>query len=181
MKRKTVIILMILYILTIGIITSYKDSARVRNGIEPKYTIKIVNKEGSKVTYWGLGYKVIRFVGVSPKEPFANNIGVRFGSWFMEYELPVYWNMNDYGFEEHTFMATIIEVSNDVMIVEPEEGTIERTFGDRFSINIIHPTSGINDFYVPGNKVKITYDGLLVRTYPVQINTYKIELYTGDN
>ena len=38
--------------------------------------------------YWGLGYKVIRYVGVSPKEPYENNIGVKMGSWFMQYELP---------------------------------------------------------------------------------------------
>ena len=39
------------------------------------------------MTYWGLGYKVIRYVGVSPNEPYENNIGVKMGSWFMRYEL----------------------------------------------------------------------------------------------
>ena len=53
-----------------------------------KYTIKFVTDNGSKVTYWGLGYKVIRYTSVSPNEPYKNNIGVKYGSWFMKYELP---------------------------------------------------------------------------------------------
>ena len=39
------------------------------------------------MTYWGLVYKVIRYVGVSPNEPYKNNVGVKIGSWFMRYEL----------------------------------------------------------------------------------------------
>ena len=74
-------------LIAMGIITNYIDSGRVTTGHEPKYCIKIVNNDGSKVTYWGLGYKVIRYVGVSPNEPYENNVGVKMGSWFMRYEL----------------------------------------------------------------------------------------------
>lgn len=42
--------------------TIYKDSARVRAGIEPKYTIKIINNKELKATYIGIGYKIIGFV-----------------------------------------------------------------------------------------------------------------------
>ena len=35
-----------------------------------------------------LGYKVVRYVGVSPKEPYENNLGAKTGSWFMNYENP---------------------------------------------------------------------------------------------
>ena len=73
-------------LIAMGIITNYIDSGRVTTGHEPKYCIKIVNNDGSKVTYWGLGYKVIRYVGVSPNEPYENNIGVKMGSWFMRYD-----------------------------------------------------------------------------------------------
>lgn len=52
-------------LIAMGIITNYIDSGRVTTGHEPKYCFKIVNNDGSKVTYWGLGYKVIRYVGVS--------------------------------------------------------------------------------------------------------------------
>jgi len=88
-KRKLIIICIILSLLIfLGLLTSYIDSARVRNSIEPKFTVKIVTDNGSKVTYWGLGYKVIRYTSVSPNEPYKNNIGVKYGSWFMKYELP---------------------------------------------------------------------------------------------
>ena len=70
-----------------GLVTSYADSARVRNGVEPKFTIKIVSEDGNKVTYWGLGYKVIIYPSVSPNEPYKNNRGVKYGSWFMKYKL----------------------------------------------------------------------------------------------
>ena len=76
-------------LIAMGIITNYIDSGRVTTGHEPKYCIKIVNNDGSKVTYWGLGYKVIRYVGVSPNEPYESNIGVKMGNWFMKYKLPI--------------------------------------------------------------------------------------------
>ena len=90
MKKKILIILCIVATLLISasLLTSYTDSARVRNAVEPKYVIKIVSEDGRKVTYWGLGYKVIRYPSVSPNEPYKNNRGVKYGSWFMQYELP---------------------------------------------------------------------------------------------
>ena len=90
MKKKIGIWIGIVVILLIiaGIITNYADGGRVTTGHEPKYCIKIVSNDGSKVTYWGLGYKVVRYVGVSPNEPYESNIGVKMGNWFMKYELP---------------------------------------------------------------------------------------------
>ena len=90
MKKKIIISISIILILLLGfgIYSYYIDSARVRNNVEPKFTIKTISHDGNKVTYWGLGYKVIRYVGVSPKEPYQSNIGVKMGSWFMTYELP---------------------------------------------------------------------------------------------
>jgi len=92
MKKKILIItsIVILILVAIGLVTSYIDSARVRNSVEPRFTIKIVSDDGSKVTYWGLGYKVIRYVSVSPNEPYKNNRGVKYGSWFMKYTLDRY-------------------------------------------------------------------------------------------
>ena len=89
MKKKVLIIIGIILGVSViaGLITSFKDSARVRAGIEPKYVIKKISYHGDKVTYWGLGYKVVRYVNVSPNEPYKNNRGVKYGSWFMKYEL----------------------------------------------------------------------------------------------
>lgn len=97
-----------------GIITNYVDSGRVSTGHEPKYCIKIVSNNGSKVTYWGLGYKVIRYVGVSPNEPYENNIGAKMGSWFMDYELS---KPNTIEIEYEGQVITITNIK-DVEIIE---------------------------------------------------------------
>lgn len=92
MKKKSLIVLVVIIIVLIvlGLITSYIDSSRVRASIEPKFTIKVINENGSKITYWGLGYKVIRYTSVSPKEPYKNSRAVKYGNWFMEYSLDRY-------------------------------------------------------------------------------------------
>ena len=89
MKKKTLIIVGIIFVILFiaGLVTSDKDSARVRNNMEPKYAIKVITEDGNKITYWGLGYKVIRYTSVSPYEQFKSNRGVKYGSWFMNYEL----------------------------------------------------------------------------------------------
>ena len=90
MKKKGLIItISVLLILIIAsVITKYIDTANVSTGHEPECCIKIVSHDGSKVTYWGLGYKVVRYVGVSPDESYKSNIGVKMGNWFMKYEKP---------------------------------------------------------------------------------------------
>ena len=90
MKKKICIGIGIFLIILIivGIITNYVDGGRVATGHEPKYCIKVVSNDENKVTYWGLGYKVIRYIGVSLNEPYESNIGVKMGNWFMKYELP---------------------------------------------------------------------------------------------
>lgn len=90
MKKKICISvgIFLIILIVIGIVTNYIDSGRVTTGHEPQYCIKIISNNGSKVTYWGLGYKIIRYVGVSPNEPYENNIGAKMGSWFMKYDLP---------------------------------------------------------------------------------------------
>lgn len=116
MKKKIGISIGILVIVLIvaGIITNYSDSARVTTGHEPKCCIKVVSNDGSKVTYWGLGYKVVRYVGVSPNEPYESNIGVKMGNWFMKYELPKA-DIIEIEYEGQTITVTDIK---DIGIIE---------------------------------------------------------------
>lgn len=88
MKKRIILGVEVLLSLLIafGIITYLADSGRVTKGYEPKYCIKTINYDGSKVTYWGLGYKIISYVDVSSKESDKNNIGV--SNWFKDYEQP---------------------------------------------------------------------------------------------
>lgn len=93
MKNKKVLIIGIIIFIVLAILSfvaNYVDKGRVSTGHEPKYTIKIITDGGNKVTYWGLGYKVVRYPSVSPKENFKSSLGVKFGSWFMKYELSNY-------------------------------------------------------------------------------------------
>lgn len=92
MKKKIIITLGIIIIVLVvtGLFTSYVDSARVRNSVEPKFAIKIISDRGNKITYWGLGYKVIRYTSISPKEPYKNGRAVKYGNWFMKYSLDRY-------------------------------------------------------------------------------------------
>ncbi len=87
MKKKIIISALIVFALfIISAVTKHVDGARVRAGLEPECTFKVISEDGNKVTYWGLGYKVVRYPSVSPKESFSSNRGVKMGSWFMDYK-----------------------------------------------------------------------------------------------
>lgn len=88
MKKKYKVILgVITLVIVIGLIMSIVDYNKVTQNESPIFCIKLADGSTEKVTYIGLGYKVIRYTGVSINEPFKNNIGVKFGNWFMNYEL----------------------------------------------------------------------------------------------
>ena len=89
MKKKRIIIISVILcvFIILGITTGYLDYKNVKNSIEPKYTIKLVDGKNGKITYLGLGYKVVRYTAVSPREPFANSLKVNFRGWFVGYEL----------------------------------------------------------------------------------------------
>jgi len=110
MKKKSLIIIfvIILLIIILGLITSYIDSARVRNRVEPKFAIKIISDGANKITYWGLGYKVIRYPSVSPNEPYKNSRAVKYGNWFMKYSLDRYDEIkNDIDAELNRYMKVV--------------------------------------------------------------------------
>ncbi len=91
MKKTLIIIFSIIAILILlGIFANYYDGARVRAGVEPKLTIKTYSEEHDAVIYWGLGYKVVRYIGVSPNELYETAVEVKMGSWFMPYGLTEY-------------------------------------------------------------------------------------------
>ena len=149
MKKKGLIItICVLVVLIIAsLITKYIDTANVSTGHEPECCIKIVSQDGGKVTYWGLGYKVVRYVGVSPKEPYESNIGVKMGSWFMNYEKPtnVILDVKSFG-TNNTFqiseIADVDFISNllkhSKYIDEPCDGIIDYAITyDDYTYNIL--------------------------------------------
>lgn len=72
----------------------------------------------------------------------------------------------------HSFYGKIIEVSSSYIIVEPDENEEERKSSDKFSISLENDSTD----YKVGNKVKITYEGMIMESYPAQIGTTKIEI-----
>ena len=84
--------------------------------------------------------------------------------------------MNINAEEQYQFVGKIVEANANTIIVEPEEGSNERKSSDKISMKITSPTNGTNDFYVVGNKVKITYNGIIMESYPAQISATNIEL-----
>ena len=254
MKKKVLIIIGIVVAILVvaGLVTSYMDSARVRNGVEPKFVVKITTDGGNKVTYWGLGYKVVRYTNVSPNEPYKNNRGVKYGSWFMRYELENekdnntkitlndvnnfitdYFAKDDvdksniayWAVEENAVVVGMMDISTDKQnefmenvfssccsseyvkyinenkliefkesidifdgqIIEAKDNSItvkvlknSKSFkkDDKVTMKITRQTSGVNDFYVIGNKVRITFNGMVETSNPAQIGASKIELIT---
>ena len=177
MNKKLLIITLIFFliIIVLAFITNYVDTGRVITGHEPKCCIKIVSYDGSKVTYWGLGYKVIRYVGLSPNEPYENNIGVKMGSWFMKYELP---EPDSTLNKDHSFFGKVIESTNTYIIVEPNEGEGERKIADKISISLGKNNDAL---YEIGTNVKITYHDNIMESYPAQIKATKVEIKSADN
>lgn len=72
----------------------------------------------------------------------------------------------------HTFEGTIIECEKESMIVSPNENTEEHKSSDKFRIEYVN---GFNSCNV-GNKVNITYKGMINESYPAQIGTTNIEV-----
>ena len=160
MKKKgliiTISVLVILFIASL--ITKYIDTANVSSGHEPECCIKIVSADGGKVTYWGLGYKVVRYVGVSPDEPYESNIGIKMGSWFMKYDNPtnVVLDVKSFG-ENKTFKVSgkadvdfiTNLLKNSKYIDEPCDGIIDYAITyDDYTYNVLIGCSEIRK----GNK-----------------------------
>ena len=156
MKKKGIIITICVLVILIaaGLVTKYIDTANVSTGHEPEWCIKIVSHDGGKVTYWGLGYKVVRYVGVSPDEPYKSNIGVKMGNWFMNYEKPTNEILDVKSFGENKtfkvsdkadvdFITNLLK--NSKYIGEPCDGIIDYAITyDNDTYNVLISCSEIN-------------------------------------
>lgn len=87
MKTK-ITFLIVLVIIIFSLFANYIDTANVTTGHEPRMCIKFKDENNGKVTYIGLGYKVIRYVKNDVNEPYSENVGVKKGSYFMKYDKP---------------------------------------------------------------------------------------------
>jgi len=180
--KKILISIIIILIVLWGVIF-FIDYSRCSNFKEPIFVVAgVTADDGGSGTYYGLGYKVIM----------EKTISAEYGKTLVKVEMYMFdkfitgaiadtsssvdENHIKIEEEQYEFVATIIGVYGSSILVEPEEGTNERKSSDKISMGISRPTNGINDFYVVGNKVKITYNGMIMESYPAQIIATKIEL-----
>jgi len=186
---KKIVISVFAVLIVLWGIMFFIDYSRCSNFKEPIFVVAgVTADDGGSGTYYGLGYKV----------KIEKTISAEYGPTLLKVEMYMFDNFivgavaqtnhesidEDNTNENHTkteeeqyeFVATIIGAYDSSILVEPEEGTNERKSSDKISLNITRPTNGTNDFYVVGNKVKITYNGMIMESYPAQIVATKVEL-----
>ena len=86
--------------------------------------------------------------------------------------------INDDGIvQKVSFNATVLENNGNSILVEPEEGSCELKSSDKIAVRVPE-NGGLKDLseFTEGSKVKITYDGIIMESYPAQINAFKVEL-----
>lgn len=85
--------------------------------------------------------------------------------------------------EETSFVASILEVYQSSLLVEPAEGSAELGSADRFIAHlggaVIEDQEGneVNITAVEvGDRVVIFYDGAVAESYPVQVWPFRVQL-----
>ncbi len=80
--------------------------------------------------------------------------------------------------KEYSFFGKVIESNEKRIIVEPNENEEIRKSGDKVYIGL----GEYNDaLYMVGTNVKITYEGTVMTTYPLQVKAISIEIKSTDN
>ena len=147
-----------------------------------------VYKDGGTRAYTALTYKVVkwrRLVGIGRYENtsvyfFPNNFKSIDDLWELEGV-----DEKAYAVNEESFEATVLEVGEDGVTVEPWEGDWERKSSEK----IVFSTQLLDDIGVePGDIVEIIYNGTVRESHPAQIvakrwkfsDRYRELPYTGE-
>lgn len=170
MKNVVKVILIILIgLIVVGTIFFLIDYNRVQKEERPIFCISNpagIYTDGGTVEYFGLGYKIIDFNMLNGYDE------MKIGSWFMKYE--------DFSEEYNKFnnntiatlKAVIIEVNNNslsVMGINNSEGLN--------GIYTVGFTKEGNIGFKEGQEILIYFDGMILETFPGQINdAQKIEI-----
>ena len=77
----------------------------------------------------------------------------------------------------HSFEATVLEVHDAYLLVEPAADAWERTSADKIEVSLQDKTS----WPIPqvGDTVNVFYNGELMETYPARVGkVYRVEIVT---
>ena len=80
--------------------------------------------------------------------------------------------------EKVYFYGKIIESNENSIIVEPNENEEIRKSADKISIGL---EKNLDYMYEVGTNVKITYNGVIMETYPAQVEAMDIEIKSAEN
>ena len=85
-------------------------------------------------------------------------------------------NLIEFNESKDVFEAKIIVAEKDYITVEVLKDSNSLKKDDKVTMKVTRPTDGTNDFYIVGNKVRITFNGLVLDSNPIQIGAVNIEL-----
>ena len=182
---KKIIISIVAVLILLWIIIFLVDYSRCSNFKEPIYVVAgETADDGGTGTYYGLGYKVEIEKIISPE--YGTKI-VKIEMYILDKfiigaieDVNIHGSSDDgfiiIGEKQYDFVGTITEACENTIIVEPEEETFEKKSSDKISINIIKHKNEMYNPYVVDTKVKITYNGNIMTSYPAQIVATKIEV-----
>jgi len=131
---------------------------------------KGVYKDGGTREYAALTYKIVDWNRLTTDKVydetkiywFPDNFRSIDSLWAMEEQNVVY-----------QFVATVLELKGDSVLVEPVEGEIERMSSDKISFRM----PGLEALGVQvGSDVEVYYTGGIMESYPAQVNAVKCEL-----
>jgi len=108
------------------------------------------------------------------QDEFITNVFSNYGSKYVSYVKDN--SLIEFRNSKYMFDAKIISAELDTITVEVLEDSDILKKGDKVTMEITRPTSGIIDFYVRGNTIKITFNGNIETSNPMRISAIKIEL-----
>lgn len=85
-------------------------------------------------------------------------------------------NLIEFKESKEIFEAKIIEAKENSITVEVLKDCQSFKVKDKVVVKITRPTNGTNDFYVKGNNIRITFNGMVETSNPPQIGAVKVEL-----
>ena len=146
--------------------------------------VTVYNEDNSYTEYSGQGvtFTLVMTDGTQTSimayNPFLVIDGVGYKTKYKPCEaLNHYANMLLENTQEVTFQATVIEVTDDSVLVKPEDGSLELHSADTFSIPVKEELS-----LQIGDTVEIVYNGGILESYPAQLgDVYKITLLEQAN
>lgn len=174
MNKKCLFVIGIILIILIVMATIFGiiDLKKIKNSQKPIFSFKYKTYESEVSTeYIGIGYKIFNYVK-SENQPYIST--VKIGTLFMRYNNPYTVDNNE---TVNTFIGTVIEKSNNIIIIEPKLTEEIRKSSDKISVSIDNEISNNIEL---GAIVKVKYRGYLKETYPVQIDLVDINVLEMD-